>query len=433
MKLRYIIFLVLTGFLFYSCEPELDDFDYSSGSANFSTYIALGNSLTAGYADGSLYREGQLASYPSMLAMQFRKIDGGTFEQPLMDGEYGILPGKYILGYSEDCLGTTSLGPVLDQGALDPIAPIGKIVQNLGVPGAKSFHLLAEGYGSLAGVPLGLANPYYARFASSDVSTVLGDAITQLPTFYSLWIGNNDVLGYATTGGVGDTITGQASFTFFMNTILMSIDTTGAKGVIANIPDITSIPFFTTVPANGLVLTEQGQVDELNAAYGPLGITFNKGQNYFIIADANSPVEFRQAVEGELVLLTVPQDSLKCGGWGSEDPIPGEYVLTAQEIDAIENAVAGYNQTIAALATQYDIALVDMNSYMKELQEGLTFDGISLSTAFITGNAFSLDGVHLTPMGYAVIANKFIETINRKYGSNVPFVSVSNYRANVLP
>jgi len=433
MKLKYIILFVIGGFLFYSCEPEIDDYSYTSGSADFSKYVALGNSLTAGYADGSLYREGQLASYPSMLAMQFQKIGGGAFEQPLMDGEYGILAGKRKLDFATDCLGTTSLSPVLDEGTLDPIAPIGKTVQNLGVPGAKSFHLLAQGYGSLAGVPLGLANPYYARFASSDVSTIVGDAISQLPTFYSLWIGNNDVLSYATGGGVGDSITGQGSFAVFMNTIVMSLDATGAKGVIANIPDVSTIPFFTTVPANGLVLTEQEQVDGLNAAYEPLGITFNLGQNYFVIADANSQVGLRQAAEGELILLTVPQDSLKCAGWGSQIPIPDEYVLTSLEIDAIENAVEGYNQTIAGLATQYDVALVDLNSYMKELQEGLTYDGISFSAEFITGNGFSLDGVHLTPMGYSLIANKFIEAINKKYGSSLAMVSPTNYRANIIP
>jgi len=265
------------------------------------------------------------------------------------------------------------------------------------------------------------------------VSTIVGDAISQLPTFYSLWIGNNDVLSYATGGGVGDSITGQGSFAVFMNTIVMSLDATGAKGVIANIPDVSTIPFFTTVPANGLVLTEQEQVDGLNAAYEPLGITFNLGQNYFVIADANSQVGLRQAAEGELILLTVPQDSLKCAGWGSQIPIPDEYVLTSLEIDAIENAVEGYNQTIAGLATQYDVALVDLNSYMKELQEGLTYDGISFSAEFITGNGFSLDGVHLTPMGYSLIANKFIEAINKKYGSSLAMVSPTNYRANIIP
>ena len=56
----------------------------------------------------------------------------------------------------------------------------------------------------LSGVPLELANPYYARMATSATATVLGDAMAQSPTFFTLSeIGGNDVLGYATSGGVG--------------------------------------------------------------------------------------------------------------------------------------------------------------------------------------------------------------------------------------
>ncbi|MEZ5082692.1 MAG: hypothetical protein R2750_04500 [Bacteroidales bacterium] len=186
MKNRYILLFALLVTL-YSCQPELDEFSPSGGSADFSTYVALGNSLTAGYADGSLYRSAQLNSYPSILAEQFKAIGGGNFEQPLMNGEYGIAPGKLKLGYPTDCLGNVSLGPVPDVGPLDPVASIGYAVNNLGVPGAKSAHLLFPGYAAF--------NPYFARFASSPTATVVGDALAQNPTFFTLWIGNNDALG----------------------------------------------------------------------------------------------------------------------------------------------------------------------------------------------------------------------------------------------
>ena len=432
MKFKYLIYITIIGFLF-SCKPEVDEFSLSSGSADFSTYVSIGNSLTAGYASGSLFRSGQESSYPSILAMQFQKAGGGNFVQPLMEGEFGILPGKLKLGYSTDCLGTTSLAPVPDQGQLDAIAPIGYTVNNMGVPGAKSFHLLAPGYGSLAGVPLGLANPYYARFASSEQATVIGDAIAMAPTFYSLWIGNNDVLGYATSGGVGDTITGINTFAYALNTIITAMNATGAKGVIANIPDVTAIPFFTTVPYNALVLTQQAQVDALNAAYGPLGITFNLGQNGLIIADANAPAGLRQIKSNELVLLTVPQDSIKCAGWGSQVPIPDQYVLTETEINNVQNAVSAYNSTISQLASQFGLAHVDMNSKMNDLKNGLVYNGETFTSTFVTGNSFSLDGVHLTPKGYALVANFFIEAINQKFGATLPTANLVEYPANELP
>ena len=59
---------------------------------------------------------------------------------------------------------------------------------NMGVPGAKSFHLGLEGYGNVANFPAA-ANPYFIRMASSPNATVIGDAVSQNPTFFALWIG----------------------------------------------------------------------------------------------------------------------------------------------------------------------------------------------------------------------------------------------------
>ena len=173
---------------------------------------------------------------------------------------------------------------------------------------------------------------------------------------------------------------------------------------------------------------------------GQYGFSYSAGPNYFIIADATAPLGFRQMVEGELLLLTVPQDSLKCAYWGGFNPnimapvpIPDQYVLTLDEIANVNNAIEGYNATIATLADQYDLALVDINSYFDEIKNGVVYDGVSFSTSYITGNAFSLDGVHLTQQGYALIANQFIMAINAKFGANLPTVSVTQYKANELP
>src|SRR5690606_25680079 len=76
--------------------------------------------------------------------------------------------------------------------------------------GAKSFHFVAPGYGNPQGVPLGKANPYFARMASSPNATILSDAAVQNPTFFTLSeIGGNDVLAYATSGGTGVDQTGN--------------------------------------------------------------------------------------------------------------------------------------------------------------------------------------------------------------------------------
>lgn len=430
MQYRYILFIGLLGIL-YSCEPELEDYSTSNGNADFSTYVALGNSLTAGYADGALYNSAQSTSYPAILAQQFAKAGGGSFVQPVVNSEYGVFEGKRILGYSTDCLGTTSLAPVIDIGPVDGAAPVGYQVNNLGVPGAKSSHLLAPGYGTL--------NPYFGRFASEPMASVIGDAMAMSPTFFTLWIGNNDVLGYSTSGGVGDTITGQMWFAAYINITLETLTSGGAKGAIANIPEVSAIPFFNTVPPNAYVLT-QGQADTLNMFLGNLGFSYQAGPNYFIVEDPDAPLGFRQMVEGELLLLTVPQDSIKCAYWGGFNPtiqapvpIPNQYALSLSELENINTAISGYNQTISTLASQYNVALVDMNAEFNKLKTGVTFDGVTLTTSFITGNAFSLDGVHGTPMGYSHVANIFVNAINSKYGSTFPTVSITGYTANILP
>ena len=39
---------------------------------DLSRYVAIGDSITAGYADGALYFDGQKNAYPNILAAQFK-------------------------------------------------------------------------------------------------------------------------------------------------------------------------------------------------------------------------------------------------------------------------------------------------------------------------------------------------------------------------
>ena len=68
----YIKYLFVASAAFFaSCEvdfdePITDEGFYSTGEANMSSFVAVGNSLTAGYADGALYITGQENSYPNI-------------------------------------------------------------------------------------------------------------------------------------------------------------------------------------------------------------------------------------------------------------------------------------------------------------------------------------------------------------------------------
>jgi hypothetical protein len=147
-----------------------------------------------------------------------------------------------------------------------------------------------------------------------------------------------------------------------------------------------------------------------------------------------SQLKIRQIKSDELVTLELPTDSLKCAGWGTQKPVPDQYILTASEIQNVKNATNSYNALMLDLAKQYNLAFVDFNTIMKNIDmNGITEDGIHFTTKFITGKLFSLDGIHLTPQGNALVANYFIDAINKKYGSQIPKANVSKFPSIKIP
>jgi hypothetical protein len=438
--MKKILFIILSLALFTACERKIDEFVVDKGSANFTTYIAVGNSMMAGYADGALYHSGQMNSIPNILAGQFQLAGSGAFVQPVVTSEFGIefpyFRPKLVLGYSTDCRGATSLAPIAAIGERDPLAPVGYPVNNIAVPGMKSFHMLYPGYAQ--------RNPYYGRFATAANNMVVQEIAPLNPTFFTMWLGDNDVLGYALAGGVGDSITSPGLFQQAMGGVITALVANGAKGVMANIPDVTVIPFFTTIPYNGLVLT-QSLADTINMAmaFFQLPFVYKADSNPFLVNDPSSPHPYfkvRQMQPGELVLMTIPQDSMKCRGMGIINPetnrpypIPTQYVLTSDEIANIKEATTTYNDILAGLANNFNLGLVDMNTKLRAAQKGIVWDGIKMNTKFVKGGIFSLDGVHLNPRGCAVAANYFIEAVNLKYSSKIPQVNITNYPGVIFP
>ena len=116
-------------------------------------------------------------------------------------------------------------------------------------------------------------------------------------------------------------------------------------------------------------------------------------------------------------------------------PLEDANVLTKTEVAEIKTATTAYNATIKALADKYHLAFVDANTKLVELNKhsGIQYDGVTYTSKFVTGGAFSLDGVHLTGSGYAVIANEFIKAINKTYGSTLPQVNVNKYSKVKFP
>jgi hypothetical protein len=484
--IKNIKWLFLVSLTFVACnnndevvleQNSSDGLPLTAGSADFSKYVSLGNSLTAGYCDNALFIEGQKGSYPAILANQFSLVGGGQFKIPFMNDNIGglLLGGTPIAGTR---LYFNGAGPAPVSGSISTeiTTHLAGQYNNMGVPGAKSFHLLAPGYGNVAGVPSGQANPYYVRFASSATSTVLGDAVAQSPTFFSLWIGNNDVLSYATSGGTGVNQTGNLNpatyggnditdpnvFASVYSTLLdgtNGLTKNGAKGVVANIPYVTSIPFFTTVKYNAATLSA-AQASALNSGYATYNgglqlaknanliteqervartINFAAGANALVMVDEYLTnlsglglPNYRQATAADYVLLSsggVSAQSYLPAGNGTQFPLADKWVLSKSEVAELKTATDAYNTTIQALATSKGLAFVNANAILAQVASvGYTANNYNVTSTYVTGGAFSLDGVHPSPRGYALIANKFLEAINTTYGSNLKAVDLSKYR-----
>lgn len=449
MKKILISTVAVSALLFTTgCKTDFDqdvsNITVSNGEANFTKYVALGNSLTSGYRDNALYIDGQIESYPNMLAMQMKLAGGGEFKQPLMaDNNGGLLlnPGTGNIQIANTKLYIKSFvdgAPDLQNANNNTATTVVNNVltgpfNNMGIPGARVSHLLAPGYGNPAGILTKTSNPYFVRFASSTSTSVIADFIAQQPTFFTLWIGSNDALLYALAGGDStvEALTPAAQFGTYYNMLINEISTkTTAKGVIANIPNVTSIPSLTTVPYNpltALVLGKGNQaageatIDALNSQlYGPLNqilSNFGAGDrikplsktaaNPLLIVDESLPnlsaqitaaatasgnptlmtlagylgVTYgraRQAKAGDLTPLTSKavigtNETLPAGipvtlaARGIAYPFADKYVLTSTEVTEVNTAIAAYNQVIKSAADSKGYAFVDANAKMTEL------------------------------------------------------------------
>lgn len=469
----------------------------NAGGLDFTKYIAVGASFTSGYTDGALFIKAQENSFPNTLASKFMLAGGTDFNQPLMDDNIGglVFGGATI---QEPRLFFNGAGPVrLDATPTTELTgrAAGTAFNNYGIPGAKSFHLTFNGYGTL--------NPYFGRMASSAGASVLGDALAQSPTFFTLSeVGGNDVLGYATSGGSGidqspsatsptgnldpatyggNDITNPLVFDQVFRGMVSAMTAGGAKGVIATVPDITLLPFFTTVPYNPIPM-DAATATAVNGAYAQYNggiqqafgalvaagaipqavadaevakrtISFSAGQNGVVLIDedlinlgAINPAfaalpQLRQSTEADLLVLTGssfigtladPNNPLSINGVGV--PLADNWVLTANELASIKAATDSYNATITDVAgTNANVALIDLNAILREAASGIKFDRYTLTTSLVSGGLVSLDGIHLTGRGYALMANRILGAVDIKFGSNFSVATNGLAKADDFP
>lgn len=604
--MKNLLFIYTGAFLLfiYGCKPEIEVPAPSRGAADFGNYLAVGNSLTAGFADNGLYAESQSGSYPALISIQMQEISPSSFKQPDIPGN----GSGYVFLKNLDL---TAFPPLIqfDIRSPDPnwLNKVPGKFNNLGVPGMRVGHIKINGLGASPTE----GNPYFYRMlAESEAAKAYLDLVKESNhTFFTCWMGSNDVLGYALAGGAfgeqGEPGTGNGGFTdpalFRTNyqELVDALTENNAKGLFLTIPDIAVIPYFSVIPWNGLSLGEE-QATQANAAYSAMidpqiqaavkaaviqlvvteeavktnvipplatqavfqqaytqaigaglspaeadaaatafvqspegqaqiaaligalnadlrnhltgaplnnpelqplyalidlqlatnpdlqagiaaGIqqltfafdnnlldpatkamldaaiaqgtsqqiaalkaagyypTFRAGPNGFVIEvarTATNPLGLRQLVAGEYILLSALADGLITPA-NAAMPKPDQYVLEAWEIQKVMEYTNAYNEIIIDIVRNDDktanISYLETTPILQNLASGIFVDGVAVDGDFITGGLFSLDGVHLTPRGYALTANEIIKKINGTFGSTVPPVIINNYRAVVLP
>ncbi len=433
-RLKNIGYLLFSLVILSGCEPEIkprtSGKPFDSGDAKVTRFVAVGGNYLSGFTDNELFQSGQQASVAKILGTQLKRVGAVNFLQPLMVDELGF-GNRVKIAKVIDCKGNEDISKVPYGGSPDArnkskIGSSGPFF-NLSVPGARVVDLNANSFAS--------TNDYFSRFASRNTASIMDDAMLVDPTFFMLWTGDRDVLGYAQQGAVQGlnqaNITGASSFRNALQTTVTKLKARGAKGVIANIPSIESLPYFTTIPYNSIELTQE-EADQLNIIYLTYSnIRFKAGKNPFVIREAFTT---RFITEDEYVCLSLDVDSVKCGGYGSITPLGDADVLTKTEIQEINTATSQFNSIIGEVASGSGLALFDANSLFKTIRlRGINFDGITYTNEYVTGGFISVDGIHPTQRGNAIIANEIIKLMNDFFDAKIPLCDITIYPTVALP
>ena len=421
--------LALTG-----CEtikPQVTP-KHTSGAADYSVYVAMGTSVTAGTESGGLVDRHQRQSYPALFAKAAGSL---AFDMPFVDQD-GLPPLSRLV----------QVGPplIITNAGRTPGNPtnfaLPTAYHDLGVPGS----ILPD----VADTSLYASTPGRAA-AFALIQRHRGPLLLQLfgqfnppPTFVSFEYGANELLGPASNGSGTPLLPAPLWANYLANTLgEIRLNLPNVKMALFTIPDVTSIPLVTTIPP--LVLGPDGQPVKpfvpILGMDGGVARPLIYGQDYILLTagallagGTGYPVGTTSYVSGN----PVP---------GNGNPLPDNVVLSATEVVSLRAAQAAYNNAIRAQAATYHWAVVDLAGLLHTASTtGVHVQGTTYTTAFLSGGLESLDGVHPTDLAHGLICNAMIEAVNSTYGSTIPLVDLTKsmtasadraveWRSNAVP
>ncbi len=354
--------------------------------ADLSNLVVIGDSLAAGFQNGSLLDVQQVHGFASLVAAQ------AQVQLPLPLIAFPGIP-NVITSVTLGPPPVIQTAPGVSTGRTNPLVQ----PKNLAVPGATVQDALTTRPTCIPGSPtitdlvLGLPAPCLG----------LGFPLSQIewaealhPTTVIVWLGSEDALK-AVFSGTSAALTPPSAFATAYAEVMVRLAGTGAKLVAANVPDVTDIPYLTSAPVAANLFEVPPQLFQLfliKLGIGP--------------ADLLTPDAF--ALIGPILLNQIP------------GPLPSNVVLDATEILAIRSTTQAYNEIIANQAGARGAALVDVAALYNSIKaKGVVVGGQRL-TADLFGGIFSLDGIHPTNTGFAIIANEFIKALNTSFTAGIP-------------
>ena len=392
------------------------------------TRIALvGDSEGAGFTSGCLTKRVQVDSPVAVLA-RAQNVD---YQQPIVND-----PG---LG---GCLKLTSLAPSFTNEASTGTPAnlaLPRPYNNLSIPGCAIGDMVRATTGAqTSGGACGSFIDLVLRNSALHLGSPIDQAIALSPTFVFLENVGNDYLGAVLSGTVidGVTVTPLAPFTADINTALTKLKAKQPNGIVFGVADVTSIPFATTLPP---FLTSGGKL-VLNPATGaPIPLLGPKGCPTGVPAcpiPANTIVTLNAAAylpSGFGIPCAVAPTLPKCN-----NPLPAAAIdaahpgalIYAADVAFLKQRGADYNTAIKAAAASTGYKYYDVNAFLLKLKAGFDFGGATISASFLTGGAFSYDGFHLTPIGYALLADDLVQFINANFNAGLQRVNLSTYLFN---
>lgn len=394
--------------------------DADTGSADFSTFVAVGDSLVAGESNSSLTEVFQQSAPPLLLYQQIFGSDDFDFEMPWYSDPGD--QGRLVIGPGGTPVRIPFEGVPLNDDLDGPYHNMGL------VGGARALDLLVIGDDSSCG-----SIPYHDEDSCERLMITLrqsGTAVDQVqllqPTFVFLWIGGNDAL-QAAASGVMQLLTPAETWDNQYRSIVAALGMGSELDMaVATVPNVTSIPLLTTLPP--ILLNYQTQEPVIvNGNFVPL---IGPGDVFTAAGDLVSLPALEWLLQGCGVIpgledeAGITRNTSVCPD-GAPLPL---YVLKAADAVTVQNTIDAYNDTIRDVAQENGYAFFDAAAFLDDLAaNGYPLGGIEYSTEFLTGGLFSYDGFHPAPIAMALSTNEIIKSINAAYGARIPPVNLNGF------